>query len=747
MTRPIRQTTAAWVVAVLVAGLLVGLGGSPVSAAPVLYEAEQATIINGTVDSNHPGFTGTGFVNTANAIDSGIEFAVNLASGGTATLTFRYANGTTSNRPAAITIDGAAHSTQPFPPTGSWSTWANQTFTAPLASGAHTVRALATTSGGLANIDSLTVDVQTTQPLYEAESAAIINGVVESNHAGFTGTGFVNTANAVGSGVQFTVTTAAAGTRRLVVRYANGTTGNRPASVMVNGNSPHPNAPFPATGAWTTWRTQVIDATLRAGANTVRLLSTTSGGMANIDSLADQGTPTGAISDPIPEEPVQSGLGLTLTQFSQFPQTTPVPAPTDPRLMRWARINFLGQIPGSTRLFSPDLNGQLYTVPPAGGTPSVYLDVRAAVGSNFFSGRGLGSGFGFVAFHPDFATNGRFYTTHSEGFDALTSITPDWTQPNAVVHSVLSEWTATNPAAATFSGTRRTLMRIGFAAYIHAIQQIDFNPTAAPGSADYGLLYVAVGDGGIGYQTTVPQQRNIPHGKILRIDPRGTNSTNGNYGIPPSNPFVGQAGTLGEIYALGMRDPHRFSWDTAGTNRMLLGHIGEHDIEGVYDVRAGDNLGWSDREGSWVFDRQERCNLYPLPANDSQFGYNYPVAAYDHNAATIPCGSDAGKAIVGGFVYRGTALPALRGKYVFGDLVDGRVFYTNEAEMVRGQFRAPVYRLRIFTPAGTETTMAALAGDSRVDMRFGVDRAGELYVLSKANGRIWKVTGVRGSAP
>ena len=747
MRRPIHRTAVAAAVAMLVAGLISGPGGSPASAAPVLYEAEQATVINGTIDSNHAGFTGTGFVNSANAVGAGIEFAVSSATAGSATLTFRYANGTTGNRPGSVTINGVLHSTQQFPPTGAWTTWNTLTITASLTAGTNTVRLIATTAGGLPNVDSLTVDAATTpQPLLEAENAMIINGTVDSNHAGFTGTGFVNGANVVGSGIVFTVTANAAGTRRLVVRYANGTTGNRPGSVLVN-SSPHPNATFPATGAWTTWRTQVIDATLRAGANTVRLLSTTAGGLPNIDSLNDQGIPTGPIADPIPEEPIPSGLGLTLTEFAQFPQTTPVPPPTDSRLMRWARINYVGQIPGSTRLFTPDLNGRLYTLPPAGGAPSVYLDVRATVGANFFSGRGLGSGFGFVAFHPDFATNGRFYTVHSEAFDALTTITPDWTQSNAVIHSVVTEWTATNPAAATFSGTRRTMLRIGFAAFNHAIQQIDFNPTAAPGSADYGMLYVAVGDGGIGHSTTVPQQRNIPHGKILRIDPRGTNSANGDYGIPPSNPFVGQAGTLGEFYALGMRDPHRFSWDTGGTHRMLLGHIGEHDIEGVYDIRAGDNLGWSDREGSWVFDRNEPCNLYPLPANDSQLGYDYPVAAYDHNAATIPCSSDAGKAIVGGFVYRGNALPALRGKYVFGDLVDGRIFYTNETDMIRGQWRAPVHQLRLFNAAGTQTTMAALAGDTRVDTRLGVDRAGELYVMAKANGKMWKVTGTVGSAP
>ena len=132
-----------------------------------------------------------------------------------------------------------------------------------------------------------------------------------------------------------------------------------------------------------------------------------------------------------------------------------------------------------------------------------------------------------------------------------------------------------------------------------------------------------------------------------------------------------------------MRDPHRFSWDTGGTNRMFLGHIGEHDIEGIYDIRAGDNLGWSDREGAFVFDRDEPLHAVPAAGQRLEFGYNYPVAGYDHPAGSR-CDGDVGRAVAGGFVYRGNALPALRGKYIFGDLVQGWVFYTNEADMVRG---------------------------------------------------------------
>ncbi len=589
--------------------------------------------------------------------------------------------------------------------------------------------------------------------LYEAENATIVNGLAESNHAGFTGTGFVNSANAVGAAVEFSVLMTAAGSRNLIFRYANGTSANRPASLSINGTN-HSTILFAPTGGWTTWGTAAVNAVaLPSGTNLVRISATTSNGLANVDSLTvddGQGGTQQPIEDPIPQSPIASGLGLVLTEYATFPQSQPVPAPTDQRLVRRARINAIGEVPGTTgRRFVPDLNGRLYLLPAAGGTPAVYLDVRQVVGANFFSGRGLGSGFGYVAFHPEFAANGRFYTVHSEAFTGGLGMPTDWTQSGAVVHSILTEWTATNPAAATFSGTRRTLLRLGFGTYIHAIQQIDFNPNAAPGSPDYGLLYLAVGEGGRGLNSTQPQARNLPFGKILRIDPRGTNSTNGRYGIPASNPFVGQAGTLGEIYAIGMRDPHRFSWDRGGTGRMFLGHIGEHSIESVYDVRAGDNFGWSQREGKWVYRNSDPCNVYSLPANDSTLGFTYPVAAYDHDPpADWDCGSDLGRAIAGGFVYRGSALPALQGKYFFGDLVQGWVFYTNESAMVRaGATLAPIHQLKIFTSSGTQTSMPTLAGDTRVDLRFGIDRAGELYLLSKANGKIWKVTGVQGSAP
>ncbi|MER7177584.1 PQQ-dependent sugar dehydrogenase [Streptomyces mesophilus] len=465
------------------------------------------------------------------------------------------------------------------------------------------------------------------------------------------------------------------------------------------------------------------------------------------DNVAAAPAAADPILDPMPE-PVQSGLGLVLEEYAQFPKTEPVPGPvTDARLMRHARINALVELPDRTkRKAVPDLNGQLYLVED-GKQPHLYLDIAKTFAPQFFASRGMGQGFGYVTFDPGFRKNGRFYTVHTEAASATTAV-PDFRQAaSSTYHGVITEWTAQDPSAATFEGTRREVLRIGFNGQVHGIQQIDFNPTARPGDSDYGLLYAAVGDGGTGKSNAEPQTLSLPHGKILRIDPRGTDGINGRYGIPKPNPFVGEPGALGEIYAYGMRDPHRFSWDSGRGHKMYLGHIGEHAIEAVYEVRAGDNLGWSEREGAFVFDRNAAnpCHrILPLPADDEKYGYTYPVAAYDHNPPPgWNCTADVGRAIAGGFVYRGAEVPELRGKYLFDDLVDGRVFFTESDAMRRGHEPARIDQLMVYDTSGKRTTMPELAGDKRVDLRFSQDARGELYLLAKANGKIWKVVGTK----
>lgn len=454
---------------------------------------------------------------------------------------------------------------------------------------------------------------------------------------------------------------------------------------------------------------------------------------------------------PLPD-PKPDGLTVTLTRFATLPASkTNPPVPRGDKLDRYNRINYLGEIPdGSHRLFVPDLNGTLYFL--RAGKPKAYLDVAKKVGANLWTSQGFGSGFGFVAFHPDFKRNGLFYTVHTEARGALRSQTPTLGPSEGVVHGVITEWKASDPSANSFKGGRREVMRLAFPGFIHGIQQIAFNPYAKSGDQDYGLLYVSVGDGGAvgaaaedGQESTVPQDLSVPQGKLLRIDPRARGDKN--WTVPADNPYAGLDGALEEVYALGLRDPYRFSWDAAGEHRMLLGSMGENRAESVYEVRAGDNFGWPEVEGPFTAHLLENCDVtkLPMPPNEE---FTYPVAAYSHlpAAGSGPC-DDTGYAVIGGFVYRGK-LKALQGQYVFGDGVNGRMFHVDAKAMSRGSALAPVHELTL-RANGKQVTMREIASDPkvltagkpRVDLRFGMDGSGELYVLSKAKGTIWRITG------
>ena len=279
-----RLRTGLLATAVLVIAALTPTG--PAAAAPARYEAESATIVQGVVESNHPGFSGTGFVNGDNAVGAYVEWTVTAAAAGPATLDLRYANGTTVNRPMDVTVNGTQVADElSFAGTGAWTTWATRTVNATLNAGTNTVRATATTTNGGPNLDALDVEVGAPATEFQAESATIVQGVVESNHAGFTGTGFVNYDNVAGSYVEFAVSAATAGPVTLELRYANGTTVNRPLDVTVNGTLVADELPFAGTGAWTTWATRTVTANLNAGANTVRATATTANGGPNLDRL------------------------------------------------------------------------------------------------------------------------------------------------------------------------------------------------------------------------------------------------------------------------------------------------------------------------------------------------------------------------------------------------------------------------------------------------------------------------------
>jgi alpha-galactosidase len=253
---------------------------------PNRHEAEAAVISQGVVESNHLNFSGTGFVNGDNVAGSYVEFSVDAPASGTASLAIGYANGTTTNRPADISVNGSVvAAASAFNGTGNWDTWAVKTLTAPVNAGTNTIRVTATTANGNPNLDYLDAVMSGPPPVvYQAETCTISQGVVESNHLNFTGTGFVNSDNVVGSYVECAVTATAAGTANVAIRFANGTTTARPMDVTVNGTL-LATPTFPSTTNWDTWSTTNVTATLVAGTNAIRLTATTANGGPNLDKL------------------------------------------------------------------------------------------------------------------------------------------------------------------------------------------------------------------------------------------------------------------------------------------------------------------------------------------------------------------------------------------------------------------------------------------------------------------------------
>ncbi len=193
------------------------------------------------------------------------------------------------------------------------------------------------------------------------------------------------------------------------------------------------------------------------------------------------------------------------------------------------------------------------------------------------------------------------------------------------------------------------------------------------------------------------------------------------------------------MYANGFRNPHRISWDSGGTHKMFCGNIGENLLEEVELIKKGRNYGWPYREGSFRFVANTTAKsgkLYALNPSPEETGtYTFPVAQYDH--------SDD-KAIVGGFVYRGAAIPELQGKYLCGDIFTGNMWVADEAAMVLQSSTATASAPATLRSVGiklgtTPTTFLGIIGSSRADLRFGIDHDGELYAMSKFNGAVYRI--------
>jgi len=293
-----------------------------------------------------------------------------------------------------------------------------------------------------------------------------------------------------------------------------------------------------------------------------------------------------------------------------------------------------------------------------------------------------------LAFHPTFgASGGRLYVHHSVA-------TPD----GNVGRVSLSTVTVTD---GTWSaGPLSTVLQLSQPYANHNGGQLQFGPD--------GHLYIGFGDGG---------WRDDPHGhgqnattwlgSMLRIDVDATPEDGRAYAIPKDNPFLGKAGVPPETWAIGLRNPWRFSFAPDG--RLVVADVGQNKWEEVAIVAAGDNHGWKVREGDQCFEPKRNC-----PTD----GLVDPVYVYGHE--------QDGQSITGGYVYTGTALPELKGKYVFGDFVSGRIWALDLPAAVPGKAK-----------------VSALGRFKAMLVTFGRDAAGEVYAVDFAGGTVFRLVSAK----
>ncbi|MBL9163021.1 MAG: PQQ-dependent sugar dehydrogenase [Planctomycetaceae bacterium] len=400
----------------------------------------------------------------------------------------------------------------------------------------------------------------------------------------------------------------------------------------------------------------------------------------------------------------------------------------------------------SARLFVVEQKGLLRIIENGVLQPGAALDISARVSPPFNAGnandeRGLLG----LAFHPGFndpASVGyrTLYTYNSEPIP--TGSLPTFSAPNNASQSyknVVNEWkmSVSNPNVVD-PASGREVISFGKNAGNHNGGTIAFGPD--------GYLYVGLGDGGnsndSGASHLEPggnsQNLSTPLGKMLRIDPvnpaltassPNAASSNGQYRLPASNPFQA-AGQVAEIYAYGFRNPYRFSFDAASGD-LILADVGQNNIEEIDRVTLGGNYGWAVKEGTYLFNRSNGTIGAP-PGNNSP---GLPVGLIDPIQGTqgiLQYDHGDGISITGGFVYRGSAIPQLAGKYVFGDLAlrgspvraDGRLFYADLVTGIINEFKIPQF-VNDQLPNGLTVH------------GFGQDGAGELYALvtnTPANG-------------
>lgn len=354
---------------------------------------------------------------------------------------------------------------------------------------------------------------------------------------------------------------------------------------------------------------------------------------------------------------------------------------------------------GSGRLFiaelgdSGDPGGKISIVKDGIVLTTPFLDLSGFAASVSTTDFGL-TGF---AFHPDFDVEGsigqgKLYTVSAETADSGAA---HFGPTNGNHQSVLYEWMVSQTDSGIVDlASRREILRVNQPRQEHNMNEVVFGPD--------DNLYISLGDGGnTDSQSPNAQNTESIFGKILRIDVDDT-SGNGRYSIPQTNPFAGSANNVEEIFAYGLRNPYRMSFDRE-TGVLYTGDVGQIDIEEVNRIELGGNYGWNEKEGTFKylgFGNGVSDDLSTLPT-----GFNAidPIGQYDH---------DEGRSVTGGFVYRGISLPQLVGQYVFGDFRFGRLFHMDLDTGLIQEFS--------ILPSGASLPDQILG--------FGQDEAGELYL-------------------
>jgi glucose/arabinose dehydrogenase/plastocyanin len=416
--------------------------------------------------------------------------------------------------------------------------------------------------------------------------------------------------------------------------------------------------------------------------------------------------------------------------------------------------------PGDTnRLFVVEQNGLLRIIQNGTLLPEPALDIQSRVqpplnATNANDERGfLG-----LAFHPGFKdpTNHGYQTLYTYNSEMIPEgTTPTYPVPTTATNNyknVVNEWKiSTTNANVVDPGSRREVISFGKTAGNHNGGTIAFGPD--------GYMYLALGDGGnandVGDSHIEPggnaQNLSTPLGKMLRFDPLDPSlttgssdpvSTNGQYRIPATNPF-GDPGQVPEIYAYGLRNPYRFSFDRANGD-LIQADVGQNNIEEIDRITIGGNYGWAIKEGDFLFNRTNGTIGDP-PGNRSPGIPEDLIDPIKGTEGTLEYDHNEGISITGGFIYRGTAMPELVGKYIFGDLAlrtapvraDGRIFY---ADLQTGLIKA--FPLPQFGGS-------AILPDGLTVHGFGQDADGELYALvtnTSANGTggiVYKIAPLR----